>query len=684
MAGGRQAASIAGAAVVLTGIGLLGYSVRSKLYQAAATESEWESRQLALTIRDEIHLKAREIEARVAAAASLNPIRALVSNPVDRATLVDAVETEEWWNPFREEFPVQFLSIHGEKLELSDQKGLDFDSLLELARRKSPASQVVAANQKAFFAAATLVEVPTPSRRSQSFLVLAKPLPPNDLVLSPNFSGAFLLATDKTPLLGGGSPVQLQALQQVVGKDPSTSIVSADASSSASAVELSPNLFLWVRTDNSARSAEVSRVARSILVPLWAVAAGLVAGCLYLGFRRRGARNPSSPPLDVQANPLVSPYRERMVAEAQPAPDLLANVVSAEDDAANSAVLSAVPSGVADSNQFGRYRLLDALGEGSTMRADLGVLYGAEGFSRLFVIKRLRAELARQPSAVAEFVERARLGSSLVHSNIVPIYDFGKVNDEYFIAQEHILGRDLQILLQRLAQNDRKLLPPALVFYMALEVLKALEYAHAHRNSPHEAAGVVHGNISPRKILISPMGEVKILDFGIPHAKAKASTVHLQATSFLSPEQARGEMIDARTDLFSVGMTMLWCLTGRTPYAARPAPELLERVRAGPGREGREMIAALGAPTMHVLQRAVEASPAKRFQTAEEFAHAIPPWELSRGTYRLHSLMQRLFDDDLRKEQARYADWRSQLEKPSAPESQPGADNPVRQMGRLR
>ena len=314
MTGGRQAAGIAGAAVVLLGIGLLGYSVRSKMYQAAATESEWESRQLALPIRDEIRLKAREIEARVAAAASLNPIRALVSNPVDRATLVDAFETEEWWNPFREEFPVQLLSIQGEKLELGDQKGLDFDSLLEAARRKSPASQVLAANQKAFFAAATLVEVPTPSRRSQSFLVLAKPVP-KDLVLSPNFSGAFLLATDKTPLLGGGSPVQLQALRQVVGNDPSTSIVSADASWSASAVELSPNLFLWVRTDNSARSAEVSRVARSILVPLWAVATGLAAGCLYLGFRRRGARNPSSPPLDVRANPRVSPYRERRVEE---------------------------------------------------------------------------------------------------------------------------------------------------------------------------------------------------------------------------------------------------------------------------------------------------------------------------------------------------------------------------------
>src|SRR5262249_23038771 len=159
--------------------------------------------------------------------------------------------------------------------------------------------------------------------------------------------------------------------------------------------------------------------------------------------------------------------------------------------------------------------LVYTLGERGTVRADLGVLLGAEGFSRLFVIKRLRSEFAGEPWAVAEFVERAQLGSTLVHSNIVPIYDFGRVDDQYFTAEEHIIGRYLQGVVERFAQNEGGQLPPVLVFFIAQEILKALEYAHAHRTSRGEPLPVIHGNISPRTILVSAMGEVKLLDFGV-------------------------------------------------------------------------------------------------------------------------------------------------------------------------
>jgi serine/threonine protein kinase len=674
----RQAAGIGGAAVLLASIGLLGTSLRGKLYRSASQEAEWEARLLAQRASDEISLKARETEARVSAAASLNPVRALVTHSVDRATVVDAFATEEWWRSFREEFPVQVLITQGAKHDLGGQPAPDLEPLLAAARRKSAASQLMFANQRPYFAAAAVVEVPVPSPPGPSFLILARPFLAQDLT-APPFSGAVALSADKVALFGAGAPEQLQRLKEILGGDPSTPIVAADASWSAAAVELAPGLQLWVRMDTSIKSQEVSKTARGILGPLWGIALVLAASCLYLGFRRRHR------PESSRSSSPEQPHRKLLIApEVAVEPVDARRADGAPGEAPQAVVLSAVPTVAADANQFGRYRLLHVLGEGSTIRADLGVLRGVEGFSRLFVIKRLRPEVARQPSAVAEFVQRAQLGSSLVHSNIVPIYDFGRIDDEYFIAQEHILGRDLHAVLRRLKQREGRQLPPVLVFFIAQEILRALEYAHTHRHLPDEAAGVVLGNISPTKVLLSAMGEVKVVDFDIPQAKARANLVRPERAPFLSPEQARGEAIDARSDLFSLAMTMFWCLTGRTPYVVQGEQELLEKVKAGPGREERDLIGVFGGAATYVLQRALEAAPEKRFQTAEEFARAIPPWEMSRSGERLHSLMRKLFDEDFRAEQASHAEWQTGLDHASFSELPPVPSGEVRRIRRSR
>ena len=673
----RQVVGTCGAAVVLVGMGLLGSSLRSKLYHSASQEAQWEAQQIAQRARDEINLKLRETEARVSAAASLNQIRAMVSHSVDRATLVDAFTTEEWWRSFRDEFPVQLLMVRGQAIDLGREPAANVEPLLAAARQKTPASQLMLANQKPYFAVAALIELPPQLARDASFLILGKPFLAKDLTVPQNFSGAAILASEKRALFEAGAADQLPRLRELLGGD--TRATAPDASWSAAAVDVAPKLMLWIWTDTSAKSQEASRLARTNVWPLWAVAVLLAGGCIYLGFRRgaRGDRRELPRPSSDEASEskvIIAPDIEQpQEASANNGPS-----------AAQAVTLSAVPSAAADLNQFGRYRLLHVLGEGSTMRADLGVLRGAEGFSRLFVIKRLRPELARQPAAVAEFVERAQLGSSLVHSNIVPIYDFGRVNDEYFIAQEHILGRNLQTLLLRLKRSDGTFLQPVLVFYIAQEILKALEYAHTHRSSPTQAAGVVHGNIAPTKILISAMGEVKVLDFGIPHAKARPSGARVEKALFLSPEQARGEAIDARSDLYSLAMTMFWCLSGRAPYVMKPEQDLLEKVSAGPGREERDLIGVLGGAATYVLQRALEAEPEKRFQTAEEFARAIPPWEMSRAGERLHSLMRKLFDEDFREEQARFSDWQTGLDELSISESPPEASGEVRRIGRSR
>jgi serine/threonine protein kinase len=599
---------------------------------------------------------------------------------VDRATLLDAFGTEDWWRGFREEFPVQLMATPEAKIDLGREPAPDLEPLLAAARQKNPSSSLILAKDKVYMAAAALIEAPDRRQRGPSYLILAKPFLAADLVAPPNFSGAAMLASDKIALLSSGTPEQLQYLQDVLGADPSAAIVAPDASWAAAAVELAPKLFLWVRTDTSVRAEEVSRTARSVLGPLYGLGLVLAGSFLYLGFRRRRQRGESFGASN-------DPERSRKVILA---PDLEAqNFESRPTNGAGTGptqpvVLNAVPTGAAGPGQFGRYRLLHVLGEGRILRSDLGVLRGEGGFRRLFAIKRLRPEIARHPTAVAEFVERAQLGSGLVQSNIVPIYDFGRVNEEYFIAQEHILGRDLHTLLLRLKKNEGRQLPPVIVFYITHEILKALGYAHTHRGSPDQAAGLVHGSLSPTKVLISSSGEVKVLDFGMPHTRARTAASRVERALFWSPEQARGERIDARSDLFSVAMTMFWCLTGRTLYAAETDEALFEKIKNGPGAEERELIAVLGGAATHVLQRALDPVPEKRFQTAEEFAHAIPPWEMSRSGERLHSLMRKLFDDDFQAEQASQADWQNGLEELSIIESPPEPTAEVRQIRHSR
>ena len=678
--GWRKLGGASAAVVLLLGTGLFGTSIRGKLYRAASQESEWQALQIAQRARDEIALRVRKAEAQVSAAVSLNPVRALVSHPVDRATLLDAFGTEEWWQGFREEFPVQLLAIPEAKVDVGREPAADFEPLLAAARRKNPSSQLILANDKVYFAAAALIDSPQRARRGASYLVLAKPFAAADLVVPPSFSGAAVLASDKIALLGSGAPEQLQHLQEVLGADPAKAIVAPDASWAAAGVELAPRIVLWVRAESPATAQEVARTTRSILGPLYGVGLLLAASFLYLGFRRR--RQPTEPlsaPSEQERSTkvILSPDLEGEAFEARPA-----KVPAAAPP--QPVVLNAVPTGAAAAGQFGRYRLLQPLGEGTTYKSDLGVLRGEGGFRRLFVIKRLRPELARQPAAVAEFVDRAQLGSGLVQSNIVPIYDFGRVNDEYFIAQEHILGRDLQTLLLRLKKSEGRQLPPVIVFYITQEILKALEYAHTHRGAPDQAGGVVHGGLSPKKVLISSSGEVKVLDFGMPHARARTAAGRIDRALFWSPEQARGEPIDARSDLFSLAMTMFFSLTGRTLYAANGDEELFEKVKSGPQDAERDLIALLGGAATYALQRALDPAPEKRFQTAEEFAHAIPPWEMSRSGERLHSLMRKLFDDDFQAEQASQADWQMGLEELSIIESPPEPTPEVRQIRHSR
>ena len=169
---------------------------------------------------------------------------------------------------------------------------------------------------------------------------------------------------------------------------------------------------------------------------------------------------------------------------------------------------------------LGRYMLVDRIGEGGMAEVYTAVSFGYGGFRRPFVIKRLRAELNGNPTAVGLFIDEANLASTLVHPNIVPVFDFGEAAGSYFLSQEYVIGRDLGQVTRRLRERNEPLLSVGAILQLAHEVLAGLEYAHGKRDEAGNPLGIVHRDITPENVMISERGEVKVLDFGIMKAEA--------------------------------------------------------------------------------------------------------------------------------------------------------------------
>jgi serine/threonine protein kinase len=320
-----------------------------------------------------------------------------------------------------------------------------------------------------------------------------------------------------------------------------------------------------------------------------------------------------------------------------------------------------VPGGVPVSEdgtpgqKFGRYSLLDRLGQGGMADVFTAVAHGVEGFSRVFVLKRLRPELAQDKDAVAQFIDEARMQSNLVHSNIVPVFDFGRVAHEYFMTQEYIVGRDLIRLMARYYEDCRQTLTPRLAYYIAHETLQALQYAHTKLDREGQHLGIVHRDVSAGNIIMSAQGEVKLADFGIVKSNRSVSKTQMGTVkgnaNFMSPEQARGQSVDARSDLFSVALVLYYCLTNRLLYDGTNDLEVLFKAASGATMEDYESIRRLASPAGDVLGRALAPDPADRFQSAAEFADVLAP-HIGGAKAEAVAVMQRLFGDELRREAA--------------------------------
>ena len=234
--------------------------------------------------------------------------------------------------------------------------------------------------------------------------------------------------------------------------------------------------------------------------------------------------------------------------------------------------------------KLGKYRLLAPIASGGMAEVWLAEVDGPAGFVKQVALKLVRADRWDDPEMVRMFIQEANLASRLHHANIVHVFAFDQIGGRYAIAMELVHGRSLRAVLDRCRETGTRLGLPRAV-HLAAEVAKALAYAHR----PVEeggVAGIVHRDVSPHNVLVSFEGEVKLTDFGIARAEDGSVETHPGTVKgkagYMPPEQARGDPIDARADVFALGVVLWEMCAGRRLFARESEAATLAAVETAP------------------------------------------------------------------------------------------------------
>jgi len=267
--------------------------------------------------------------------------------------------------------------------------------------------------------------------------------------------------------------------------------------------------------------------------------------------------------------------------------------------------------------QLGPYRLLRRLGHGGMAEVFLAVAHGASGFEKRVALKTLLPELQGDGEYERTLIEEARRASSFQHRNLVAVHDLGLAGGVYFVRMDWVDGADLAALLAR----GRPSVPEALL--IAEELAHALAYLHGLADDAGRALGLVHRDVSPANVLLSRAGDVKLGDFGIAKATLLADITRGAARkgkyAYMSPEQVTGAALTARSDQFSLGITLYEMLTGARPFDAGSPLETMERVREAIPPD----LSALDVDLAAIVTRCLARDPARRFDDALRLARAL-------------------------------------------------------------
>jgi serine/threonine protein kinase len=304
---------------------------------------------------------------------------------------------------------------------------------------------------------------------------------------------------------------------------------------------------------------------------------------------------------------------------------------------------------------FGKYVLVDHISSGGMADVYRAKVQGIRGFTKTVAIKRIHEHLLERTRFLRMFTDEAKIASRLVHNNIVQIYDLGEVDSMPFIAMEYVSGRDLYRILKRLAAMNRKF-PWRLATLVISEVCTGLHYAHDFRSPDGQPQEIVHRDVSPRNVVLSYDGEVKLTDFGV--ARARDREEHTEhgvikgKVRYISPEGAHGEEVDRRSDIFSLGIVFAEMLTMAPLRDAPNEMVMLLDIRKGNFDRGR--IDELPESLRTVIDRAIATDPDDRYPSAaamrDDLLSRVDAATQPMTQAEVTTFMHALFTDDIERE----------------------------------
>ncbi len=306
--------------------------------------------------------------------------------------------------------------------------------------------------------------------------------------------------------------------------------------------------------------------------------------------------------------------------------------------------------------RFGKYTLIRRLATGGMAELFLAIQKSVAGFEKLIVIKRILPILNQDRAFIEMLLHEARVAATMSHPNIVQIFDVGAIDGSYFIAMEHVHGEDLRSIVRQMRKSQVLEFPLEHALSIVVGVCAGLAYAHEKRDLDGTPLNIVHRDISPQNVVVTFTGDVKIVDFGIAKSDSKLyentrSGKLKGKIPYMSPEQARGEPIDWRTDIFAAGVMLFELTTGKRLFKGASEYETLRlicdrdypspsQVRFGYPRELEAIVMrALAKDRMH------------RWQSAREMQGALEEFvrreRLGVSTIALSQFMQGLFEEKL-------------------------------------
>jgi serine/threonine protein kinase len=283
--------------------------------------------------------------------------------------------------------------------------------------------------------------------------------------------------------------------------------------------------------------------------------------------------------------------------------------------------------------QLGKYRLVATLGQGGMGTVYLALVRGPGEFRKLLVVKELRAELTQREGFITMFMNEARLAARLDHPNVVQTFEVGEEAGRYFLAMEYLDGQPLNALIERARKTSG--LPLAIHIQILCEVLSGLHYAHELCDYDGSSLHVVHRDVSPQNVFVTHHGQVKVVDFGV----AKVATANSLTSpgvfkgkfAYAAPEQTMGHPVDARCDVFAVGV-MLWeAIAGRRFAEHTPTVESFRARNHGTEPRIGEVAPDVDRLLAEISDKALAVDPAQRFASAEAFRLALQEYLLLSG-----------------------------------------------------